>query len=370
MKILHLRASNFYGGPERQLHMHAHIARQAGIEIVIGSFSEHAEPPEFLEVIAADGLETALFPVTSAYDRTAITKVADGLTQGRFDILCTHDYRTHIIGWLAARRAGIKWIGFSRGWTQDTFRVKLYTLLDKCVIRFADRIVAVSHSQKQRLTRLLISPQKIAVVHNAIELERFAGIEAASLKQRFGFPSDAVVVVAGGRFSREKGQKDLVEAAGRAIRKNNRIKVVMFGHGPDFDLIISQIRSLGMQEAIVCPGHERNLLGYLKSADMLVNPSLSEGLPNIILEAMALGVPVVATAVGGVPELIQHELNGLLVPAQDSIALSEAILQMAAAGETRARFRSAALETLARSFTFKGQLDALQDLYRQVLARS
>jgi glycosyltransferase involved in cell wall biosynthesis len=368
MKVLHLRASNFYGGPERQLHMHAHIARQAGITVVIGSFSEHAEPPEFLEVISADGLETLLIPVSNAYDRSAVQKVGDALVSGKFDILCTHDYRTHVIGWLAARRAKVKWIGFSRGWTQDTFRVKVYTLIDKFVIRFADRIVAVSHSQKERLVRLWISPQKIAVVHNAIELDRFSGIAPASLKQRFNFPSDSIVIVAGGRFSQEKGQRDLVDAAARAIRKNPRIRVVMFGHGPDFDLILSQIRALGLQDSILCPGHERNLLGYLKSADMLVNPSLSEGLPNIILEAMALGVPVVATAVGGVPELIQHESNGLLVPAKDPIELSDAILQMAGAAETRSKFRDAAFETLARSFTFKGQLDSLSDLYQRVIS--
>lgn len=370
MRILHLRASNFYGGPERQLHMHAHIAKQAGIDIVIGSFSEHKEPPEFLEVISADGLETMLFPVTSAYDRSAIQKVADGLVQGRFDILCTHDYRTHVIGWFAARRARVRWIGFSRGWTQDTLRVKIYTLIDKFVIRFADRIVAVSHSQKDRLTRLWISPRKIAVVHNAIELDRFAGIQAISLKQRFGFSSDAIVVVAGGRFSQEKGQKDLVEAAARAIRRNPRIKVVMFGHGPDFDLILSQIRAVGLQDSILCPGHERHMLGYLRSADLLVNPSLSEGLPNIILEAMALGVPVVATSVGGVPELIQHEANGLLVPAKDPIALSDAILEMCGDPETREKYRKVALETLARSFTFKGQLDALRDIYQRVISGS
>jgi glycosyltransferase involved in cell wall biosynthesis len=368
MKILHLRASNFYGGPERQLHMHAYAARQAGMTVVIGSFSERSESPEFLEVIAADALPTKLFPVTSAYDRSAIQKVADGLRDEKFDILCTHDYRTHVIGWLASKRAGVKWIAFSRGWTKDTFRVKVYTLIDKFVVRFAKQIVAVSQSQKDKLVRIWVPSQKITVVHNAIELERFSEIAAASLKERFNFPADAVVVVAGGRFSQEKGQSDLVEAAARAIRKNPKIKVVMFGHGPDFDLIISQIHQLGLQDSILCPGHERKMLGYLKSADMLVNPSLSEGLPNIILEAMALGVPVVATAVGGVPELIEHNINGLLVPAKDPLELSDAIIEMAGATATRDRFRQAAFQTLAKSFTFKGQLDSLTAIYQKAIS--
>lgn len=299
MRILHLRASNFYGGPERQLHFHARHALGSNYDITIGSFTEGGQAPQFLKVIAEDKIETCLFRVKNAYDPKAVVTVRNFLKKNDTGVLCTHDYRTHLIGWLATRRRKAKWMAFSRGWTRENVKVRLYHTIDKVILRLADHIVAVSEAQKRRLTRLLIPEGKISVVLNAIEPQQFESIRKVDLRSKYGFASDNLVYISAGRFSREKGQIYLVKATAETIEQNPRLRFVLFGDGPDLEKIRRMVASLGYEDKIRCPGFEKNMLGCIKGADVVVNPSLSEGLPNVVFEAMALGVPVVATAVGG-----------------------------------------------------------------------
>ncbi len=368
MNILHLRASNFYGGPERQLHFHARHAKDSDFSVIIGSFTEGGQSPQFLKVIAEDKIETCLFRVKNAYDPKAIGAIRNYLIKKDTCVLCTHDYRTHVIGWLATRRTKTKWVAFSRGWTRENIKMRLYHTIDKVIIRLADHIVAVSEAQKRRLTRLLIPEGKISVVRNAIEPEHLEGFEKVDLRTKYGFTSDTLVYVCAGRFSREKGQTYLVKAAATAIKEDPRLRFVLFGDGPDLDKIRSMITSFGYKDKILCPGFENNMVGCIKGTDALINPSLSEGLPNVVLEAMALGVPVVATAVGGVPEIITDRQTGYLVPPKDIPALAEGLLFMSNHRDQAEKFAKTALQFVRNNLTFDRQNRRLTAVYHQVLS--
>ncbi|MCP4706396.1 MAG: glycosyltransferase family 4 protein, partial [candidate division Zixibacteria bacterium] len=205
MKILHLRTSNFYGGPERQLHFHAKEATDSGCEIIIGSFLEDGQSPEFINVISDDNILTQTFNVSGGYDLKAIKLVREFLIDKNISILCTHDYRSHLIGMMARRKTLAKWIAFSRGWTSEDIKIKFYHMLDKIFIRYANHVVAVSESQKLRLTKLLVSKNKITTVHNAIDPKAFAHVEAVDLRDKFDLPQNSIIGISGGRFSAEKG---------------------------------------------------------------------------------------------------------------------------------------------------------------------
>lgn len=369
IRILHLRASNFYGGPERQLHMHARLAGGSRYHIAVSSFAESGQTPEFLQLIANDGIATHTFPVASAYDYRAVSLVREYLSAQRIDILCTHDYRSHLIGYLARQRLSVKWIAFSRGFTWDNLKIRTFHWVEKMLARFADRIVAVSHAQSAKLKRLYVPERKVSVIHNAIDLASLQRTEPQDLRVRFGLPAEAIVAVAAGRFSREKGQPTLVQAGSLAVMKNPRLRIVMFGNGPELDRIKQSVRDLGCDQYIICPGFERNILACVKGADMLVNPSFTEGLPNVLLEAMALGIPVIATNVGGVPELVTHAVSGLLVQPDDAYALAEGMLTLANDPQRRAALAVAALETVRQSFSFEGQFAKLATVYDEVIIR-
>ncbi|MCP4580775.1 MAG: glycosyltransferase family 4 protein [candidate division Zixibacteria bacterium] len=367
VNIVHLRASNFYGGPERQLHMHARLAKSSEFEVTVSSFTEDGDMPEFIKVIADDGIPTHTFAVRNAYDPKAIRTLKNYLMKNDIQILCTHDYRTQVIGLMSTLGTKTKWIAFSRGWTSENLKIKLYHALDKIVIRFADHIVAVSDEQKRKLTRLLIPGRKITVAHNAIDPESFGDIEKVDLRAKFNLPGDSIICLAGGRFSPEKGQTSLVETAARVLKKNKLIHFIMFGDGPDMAKVKQMIGNFGIDENVICPGFEKNLLGCLKDADILVNPSLSEGLPNIVLEAMAFKVPVVATAVGGVPELITNDVDGFLVPPGDTNSFAEKILALTENGQIRDKFRDHGYQTIINSFSFLGQANKIYNVYRGLM---
>jgi glycosyltransferase involved in cell wall biosynthesis len=280
--------------------------------------------------------------------------------------MCTHDYRTHLIGWLAAGRRKTKWLAFSRGWTRESVKMRLYHTIDKVILRFADHIVAVSEAQRRRLTRLLIPEGNISVVHNAIEPQQFESIEKIDLHLKFGFASDTLVYVSAGRFSREKGQTCLVKAAVAAIMQNPRLRIVLFGDGPDLEKVRHMVTAFGYEDKIRCPGFEKNMLGCIKGADAVVNPSLSEGLPNVVLEAMALGVPVVATDVGGVPEIIIDKETGYLVPPENPRALAEALLYVGRHTEQTRKVAESALRFVNDDLTFDRQNRKLTAVYRKL----
>lgn len=364
--ILHLRASNFYGGPERQLHFHGLNGIDSEFNITISSFLENKSTPEFLNVISKDNIKIHTFNVNSAYDLNSVGLIRDYLLKNKVTILCTHDYRTHFIGGLASKKTNTSWIAFSRGWTSENLKIKLFCLFDKATIRFADHIIAVSYSQKEKLKRLLIADKNITVVHNAIDPSAFNQIDPIDLKRKFNLPLDSIVGISGGRFSSEKGQRFLVYAAKIAINNNDQLKFILFGDGPDYQKIQSQIKSLNLQNHVFCPGFEKNLIGCLKGADFLVNPSLSEGLPNIVLEAMAMKIPCIATDVGGVGEIIENNSNGLLVPSQSPKMLADAILKIAIGNNLSIKFADNAYKTIIDRFSFDSQFEKLSQIYKSL----
>ncbi len=367
MNILHLRASNFYGGPERQLHMHAREAQSSEFNLSVASFSENGNIPEFLEVIKADGIPTYCFQVDSAYDTKAISQLRQHLQEHAISVLCTHDYRTNIIGWLATRRTSVHWVAFSRGWTRENLKVQLYHTVDKFIIRFAKKIVAVSRKQGERLQHLLINKKRIVVIPNAVDKVLFEHIKPASLHERFNFPPDSFIGIAAGRFSAEKGQLILVKAAAQVLQQNNRLRIVMFGDGPDKQQAQELARKYQIADNVLFPGYEKNVIAYIKSADFLINPSLSEGLPNIVLEGMAVKTPVLATAVGGVPEIITHATTGYLVPPNNPEELAKGILYFLNHREIITTFANKALQFVSENLSFEKQNEQLCRLYRKLV---
>ena len=129
IKVLHLRSSNFYGGPERQIHFHAKRAIQTGIDLKVSSFSEKSCKPEFLKIIANENIPIKLFSVKSAYDPSSAALIKKYLKDHDIDILCTHDYRSHYYGYRACRGLSTKWVAFSRGMTTENIKIKVFMFL-------------------------------------------------------------------------------------------------------------------------------------------------------------------------------------------------------------------------------------------------
>ena len=370
-RILHLRASNLVGGPEQQLLRYAQLERDSEFELILGSFVGPGEGSDFMRAAADRGLNTATMPASNlASSFHALVRV---IHERKIKLLCAHGYKADILGIAAGRLAGIPVACFLRGWTGENRNVRLYEGADKFALFFADRIVCLSNLQRTDLLNISSLANKIRVISNAIDVPGIDGgsrIHARSeLRRRLGLPPACRVVASGGRLSPEKGVGDFLQAISLIAAQFIDTRFVIFGEGALRLDLEKASRTLGIANQAVFAGFQRDLRGLLPGVDLLVNPSHSEEMPNIVLEAMAARVPVVATRVGGVEEISGCDGALRLVPPgkptmlanEISLLLSDPALmnELGSAGQMRAK----------KSYSLDRQRSEFHAFYKELIAR-
>ena len=191
--------------------------------------------------------------------------------------------------------------------------------------------------------------------------------DRAALKAQLGFSPQTRLIGAIGRLSVEKGQRYLVEAAAELARDFHDLKIVLLGEGRERTALEAQIKQLGLDGVVLLPGFQKNIALWMQALDVLANCSLTEGLPNVILEALAAGTPVVATAVGGVPELIRDRETGLLVPAANPAELARALATILRDLQLAGTLRRSGRAWVQTRFSPARQRESLLAIYRQCL---
>jgi glycosyltransferase involved in cell wall biosynthesis len=365
MHLVHLTASTFFGGPERQL-LGLGRALPGQFRSTYLSFSESGRSGAFLERAADAGFETMRLEHDTPHLRAAIRELTAFLYERNADCLLAHGYKANLLGRIAARRCGIPVVAVSRGWTGENFKVRCYETLDRFHLRFMDAVVCVSQGQAWKVRRAGVSARKVQVIRNAARVEAFRDPDPAyrdRLRQLAGLSGSGRVVLAAGRLSPEKGFHVLVEAAGLIARSNRSIYCVLFGEGAERPLLERRIDELGLRDRFVLAGFREDLDRWLPWADLVVLPSFTEGLPNVALEAAAAGVPVVATAVGGTPEVVCDGLNGMLVSPGDPSALAESIIRMCDDDALSRTMGNAGRRLMHERFSFAAQAQAYQRLF-------
>jgi glycosyltransferase involved in cell wall biosynthesis len=364
MKIVHLTASTFHGGPERQmLGLAEALADDARTTFL--SFAEGGRCGPFLSAARRQGHEAAALANDTPYFRSAIREIAEHLRRVEADVLCCHGYKANLLGRPAARRCGIPAVAVSRGWTGESFRVRLYERLDRFHLRFMDHVVAVSEAQAEKARRAGARANRVTVIPNAIDPERFTDPDPVYRHklQRLLREDKRRIVGAAGRLSPEKGFDVLLSAAARVVEASPSVGFVIFGHGDCRAALQQQLLLSGLAGSVALVGFRGDLDRFIPQLDLFVLPSYTEGMPNVVLESCAAGVAVVATAVGGTPEIIQDGVSGLLVPPGDPDALAERILD---ALECEDRLREMGFQGRQRvleSFSFPAQKERYLRLF-------
>jgi len=224
------------------------------------------------------------------------------------------------------------WLAFHHGYTATDAKMKVYNQLDRWSLRGADRIITVSVAYAGELESLGIAGTRISVVRNSIDAESFhdqAG-KARELREQFGLKNQSKMILSVGRLSAEKGHIHLIHGFAKLLREfpGLNARLVIIGDGPERPLLTQTASSLGVAEQITFTGHINDPRPYYFAADAIALPSLCEGSPNVLLEAMTAGLPIVATRVGGVPEMIADGQTGLLVDPKDAGSLASALNQL------------------------------------------
>ncbi len=372
IRILHLIASNFVGGPEKQILHHALDLQNSDFEVWVGSFRDRPEKAAILQQAEESGLHTYESLSSGRFDPRAVFELASFLKRQKIQLLCTHGFKANTVGALAKNVAGVPQIAFCRGWTAETLRVRAYEALERRFLALADRIICVSEAQAEYFaTKHLLQP-RISVVHNAMldSIDTGAECDREAAKMQLGFSPATLVIGAVGRLSVEKGQRYLVEAAPGLVREFRDLKIVLLGEGRERESLESQVKRLGLENVVVLPGFHKNVARWMQAFDVLANCSLTEGIPNAILEALAVGTPVVATSVGGVPELIKDRETGLLVAPGSSEALAGGLAEVLRDSSLALKLGQAGRDWVRTRFSASVQRDSLLEAYRQILGLS
>ena len=281
----------------------------------------------------------------------------------RARIIHTNGLKAHVLGCALALLTGEKLIWHFRDFLEG-YPLRLFRGLGRI---FPDRTIANSRAVKERLGNL----GKISVVYNGVEGGGVRSGDREAFRREFGWGEGEKVIGTVGHFAPLKGQEDFVRAAAAVIASAPRSRFLIVGEaiypgGRDYKLkILDLISALGLCGKMVCPGPRDDLAPVLAALDIFVLPSWSEGFGRSNLEAMAAGVPVVSTAVGGIPEVVADGETGLLVPPRDPAALAAAILRLVEDESLRKKMGEAGRERAAL-FSVEKMVAGVVEVYRSL----
>jgi glycosyltransferase involved in cell wall biosynthesis len=370
LRVLQLRASNFVGGPEKQILHHAVDARDFGVDVWIGSFRDQDGKPELIQKAEENGLPVFESLRAGRFDPRAVLDVASFLRREKIHLICTHGFKANVIGSLAKKLARVPQIAFCRGWTAETTSVRFYEWMERRFLALADRIICVSEAQAEYFNGSHFLQPRVDVIHNAM----LDSVETSSVGDRetsrslLGLDKKALLIGVVGRLSIEKGQRYLVEAAPALMQEFRDLRIVLLGEGRERLNLESLVKKLGLQQAVILAGFQKNVARWMQAFDVVANCSLTEGIPNAILEALAVGTPVVATAVGGVPQLIRDRKTGLLVAPGSSEGLARALAEVLRDPQMASDLGRAGQTWVRERFAAEGQRDALLKVYVETMS--
>jgi glycosyltransferase involved in cell wall biosynthesis len=369
MHLIHLTASTFFGGPERQMLGLAN-ALPDGVRTSFISFSESGRCREFLNRVTSEG--HGVIPLESDFPRlrTTLWELTDRIRDSRCDLLLTHGYKSNLLGRIAARRVGIPVVSVSRGWTGESWKVHSYEWLDRLHLRLMDRVVCVSEGQAEKVRRCGVSAKRIRVIRNGARLKAFHPKPSPTRERLRTFlpnlhETDRVVLAAG-RLSPEKGFHLLVEAAAQ-LKDLLPVKFLLVGEGSERPRLEGLIRQHQLEEKFVLTGFRDDLDSLLPEVDLVVSSSFTEGLPNVLLEAASACKPIVATRVGGTPEVVEDRLNGLLIPPGSSEALAAGIRHALESRKDLIAWGLAGRRRMEERFSFEAQSREYLQLFTELL---
>jgi glycosyltransferase involved in cell wall biosynthesis len=248
--------------------------------------------------------------------------------------------------------------------------------IQRYVCRFADCVLVNAEAIRETLIEQGYRPDNIVVIKNGIVLPRFGTGESgkresgAALRKELGLPLAAPLVFVFSRLNQMKGLEYFLEAAAAVSAKLPDVRFLIVGDGAERTELEAHAARLGLAQRVIFTGFRTDIPELLAEAVVSVLPSLSEGLSNSLLESMASGVPVIAARVGGNPEIIEHEVSGLLVPPRDSAALAAAISRLLVDASLAARFGEAGRRRVSEVFSMERSVGEVESLYERLVERT
>lgn len=324
------------------------------------------------------GINYVDVPDGKALDWECVTELRRLLRQHDLRVVHAHDDKTLLYGWLLKMLTPGLRIMYTchshavhdrsdfasfRKYVSFKLRQRIQTFLMQ---RYESPVITVSRDTKQRLVRNGLKEQEVAVLHNGIDTTVWDRSKAQPvLRAELGIPVDGFLVGTVARITYEKDLATFYRVAQAVAEQVPKVTFVIVGdgYGNELPKAREEVARLGLEQVVRFTGHRNDLLDIYASFDMFIMTSLTEGLPNTLLEAMALSVPSVSTAVGGVPELLEHGYGGFLAPVGDAAALTRHVVSLLEDTALRERCGRECRERIESRFAFSRRVRVMEEYY-------
>jgi glycosyltransferase involved in cell wall biosynthesis len=334
---------------------------------VIGIFDEQAPFPNEFADCARPLCPTSLLPEEISRLPQALIRIREIAKTHGVQVVCSHDYKSNFIGFFAARSLGLPHVTIFHGRTGCTGRVRAYERLDTFLLRRSQAVIAVSHASADTLYRNGVPYARIHHVPNGVEPPDPSHETVGAIRREFGLSASTPMIVYAGRLSPEKGLDTLVEAATQVLSRIPDSTFFCVGEGPEREFLKREVRRRHIESRVVFPGYRRDIDAFYQDMDIFVLPSRTEGMPLSLLEALARAKPVIATAVGGVPEVIDDGRTGVLIPPGNPDRLARSLLDLLADRERAALLGARGADLVRARYSAKAQTGSFLEIFRRVV---
>lgn len=322
------------------------------------------------------GVPVDFIPLRHLRDVAGLPRLVRYLRQQQADLLHTQLEFADTMGSIAAKIRGVPAVATlhtlhnppkgTRSYWRD--RLKWWSLRHCC-----DRVIAVSEGARQHYIRLgRLTPEKVTTLYNGIDLSCFTPqgqAERAAKRQDFEIPADAPLIITVAVLRSLKGIQYLIEAMPAILQTVPTARYLVVGSGPHEAELKRLAQTYGVAERVIFSGARQDIPDLLAMSDLFVLPTLTEALPTVLAEAMAARKPIVASKVGGVPEMIEHGANGFLIPPADPARLAEACIQLLQNPSQAQAMADTGWQIVQRRFNIQQQAHVLGHLYQELLIK-
>lgn len=364
-----IRQGKIGGGESYVLSLVEHLDRNI-FEPVVLSFTDGP----MVDKLRSRKVPTYVIPSSRAFDISVWSKVKKLMVDEKIDVVHAHGSRAQSNMYWAARKLELPLIYTCHGWSfhldQHPVKRKLRIWGEQFLSGKSTVNICVSHANR-RTGKELFGHFDAEVIHTSIDTKKFdPNGNYKDIRKEFGISKDAILIAYVARLTVQKQPLVMIEAFARVASEIPNAMLLMVGDGEDKQQVEERVRELKLEDRIILQSFRQDVPDLLAASDLFVLPSLWEGFPIALVEAMAMGKAVVATNVDGTPEIVKHEENGLLI-AVDSLKenLEEAILRLCKDEALRKHFQQQAIATTVNLFNVKTMVTQNEAIYKRLVSK-
>lgn len=370
INVLHLRDTNKICGPGKTIIETACRIDKNNFNLTIGLFLLKKEKNN-IYYNAAKERGVGIIPIRMfhQFDISTIHRIIRIIKEKNIHILHSHEYKSDIIAFFISRFVKIQIVTTIHGWIENTFKSKVYIEAGKKTLPYFNKVIAVSPKIKSQLLSLGVSERNISLIYNGIVVENYnpGSYPQRLLRTKYNIPDEAILIGNVGRLSQEKGQTQFLLAAKEVCRQNDKTYFVIIGDGPDYDQLKKTAIQYHIENKVIFTGHVQDVRPFYQDLDIIALTSFTEGFPNVILEALCMNKPVVATDVGGVADIVIDGVTGYLVKAGHYQDIAAKLIKLVEYPEIANLLVENGKKRIKERFQFNKRVEKIEELYRCVV---